>query len=434
MSFHLDCPERHGLVSIETKPAAYGAHIWICDACKLQIPERHIGVLHCERCRCDICPSCWTILLPKIVNAAGYPCFWRQTTGPPSAMLLGCHRANAGNVFQVRRCGLDDGESVLRFSSFVSRPPPPPQCGDCASKQRDLQNCAAAGAVAPYPRPLPMPVAPATSTVTPHTHPPLAPGTGSAAPPQPGLFLTVHNMNLRVRSSASLESPVVGLLLMGKQFRFTNFVGSWAKLSPSHYSDLSQSANCNPEDFRPHDPVHAGWCLMKNAQGEILLAESAYSPPLCSSGAAPVHPPPPFASGGFASSSASGRITPGSTAPRPPPPPPRVLMSADRVTFTVQSEIPINQGHFNASADSSADAAEAQWLSQFSAYLSQNDAQLNHQQRRGGQPAPPPAVQAFYRSCALANSRPSMRKQLDDVSLISNGLVTACLTAFTEVN
>jgi hypothetical protein len=109
-------------------------------------------------------------------------------------------------------------------------------------------------------------------------------------------------------------------------------------------------------------------------------------------------------------------------------------MSADRVTFTVQSEISINQGHLDTSADSSAGGSEAQWLGQFSAYLSQNDAQLNHQQRRGSQTVPPPAVQALYHSCALANARPSMRKQLDDVSLISNGLVAACLTAFTEVN
>jgi hypothetical protein len=148
-----------------------------------------------------------------------------------------------------------------------------------------------------------------------------------------------------------------------------------------------------------------------------------------------VSPPPPFTSpGGFASFSASGVITPGSRVPVAPPPPSRVIMSADRVTFTVQSEISINQGHFNASADSSAGGSEAQWLGQFSAYLSQNDAQLNHQQRRGSQTVPPPAVQALYHSCALANARPSMRNQLDDVSLISNGLVAACLAAFTEVN
>ena len=112
------------------------------------------------------------------------------------------------------------------------------------------------------------------------------PASGDVAPPEPGLLLTVHNVNLRVRASASLESPIVGQLLNGKQFRFTNIVGIWAKLSPLHYGELSQSVNCNPEDFRPHNPVDAGWCLMKNAQGEVLLADCTHTAPLFASGGA----------------------------------------------------------------------------------------------------------------------------------------------------
>jgi hypothetical protein len=106
-----------------------------------------------------------------------------------------------------------------------------------------------------------------------------------------------------------------------------------------------------------------------------------------------------------------------------------VQLSADRVTFTVQSEISINEGSFSACADASAEGAESQWLTKFKAYLSQNN---NAGQRRRSGPAETlPAVQALYRSSALPNSLPSMRKQL---GAVSNGLVGACLTAFTEVN
>jgi hypothetical protein len=378
MPFLIDCAERHGLVSIETKPAAYGEHDWVCDACKRCIPNHHIGVLHCRHCRCDICPDCWTKIVPKNVNAAGYPCFWLFSH---SFTMLGCHRANVSNSgLHAMQCGLD----------FLADGAWPGQCVDCASKQRELQTLTASGSVA----------SPALTQ------------SGVVAPPEPGLRLTVHNMNLRVRATASLESPIVGLLLMGKQFRFTEVAGSWAKLSPVHYVDLSQSVNCNPEDFRPHNPVDEGWCLMQSAQGEVLLADSTYTAR-------------PFASGGFGQPSASWLKVPGA-----PPPPPRVLISADRVTFTVQSEISINEGFFNAFADGSADGAEAQWLSKFTEYLSQNQAQLN-QGRSSGPAETLPAVQALYRSSSIPNARPSMRKQL---GAVSNGLVGACLTAFTEVN
>jgi hypothetical protein len=111
---------------------------------------------------------------------------------------------------------------------------------------------------------------------------------------EPCVQLTVFSSNLRVRAGASLETPVVGLLTMGKKFWFSKIVGSWAKLSPLHYGDLSSTASCNPKDFKPHDPVNAGWCLMKTAQGEVLLADSTYVPatvpvstPAASSSSAP---------------------------------------------------------------------------------------------------------------------------------------------------
>jgi hypothetical protein len=444
MAFHIDCAKQHGLVSIETKPASYGAQDWMCDACKRHIPEHHIGVLNCERCRCDICPSCWTVLLPKIVNAAGYPCFWTQTRFFQSAMTLGCRRANIGNFGgHVLHCGVNGNPAA-----FGQQQAPTPQCVDCARKQAELQAGAVSGADAP------------------------------------GLLLTVVNMNLRVRATASLESPILGVLLIGKQFRFTNFVGSWAKLCPSHYSDLSQSANCIPEEFRPHNPVNSGWCLMKSAQGEVLLADSAYAlrasgavvhsfpseriaPPLASWFKVPgaPHPPPkqpevqqaaslewaspaagsqPAANpqsatissfgfrNSFTNAAAGGGAAVHIPAPANLPPLPGVQLSADRVTFTVQSEVSINKGFCSASADASADGAESQWLGKFKAYLSQNNTLLNAGQRRRSGPADtPPAVQALYRSSALPNSLPSMRKQLGSVS---NGLVGACLTAFTEVN
>jgi hypothetical protein len=68
-----------------------------------------------------------------------------------------------------------------------------------------------------------------------------------------------------------LEFSIVGLLLQGKKFWFSKTVGSWAKLSPLHYSDLSQTVVCHPKDFKPHDPFSAGWCLMKNAEGEMFF-------------------------------------------------------------------------------------------------------------------------------------------------------------------
>jgi len=106
------------------------------------------------------------------------------------------------------------------------------------------------------------------------------------------ILLSTQSSNLRVRAEPSAESPIVGLLNAGKKFWFTKIVGSWAKLSPLHYHDLSQAVLCSPKDFKPHDPVNIGWCLMKSAQGEVLLADST-------------HVPVPVTVGAFGSSSAA---------------------------------------------------------------------------------------------------------------------------------
>ncbi len=147
MAFHIDCAERHGLVSIDRKPASYGALDWKCDACHRRIPDLHIGVLHCEQCRRDICPDCWTVLIPKIVNAAGYPCFWMQTKlHTPRAKMLGCHRANVGNYGSVvLRCGVD---CPFAGGSMWCNQPVTQQCIDCANKQCELQREQAVPAVA----------------------------------------------------------------------------------------------------------------------------------------------------------------------------------------------------------------------------------------------------------------------------------------------
>ncbi len=162
-----------------------------------------------------------------------------------------------------------------------------------------------------------------------------------------------------------------------------------------------------------------------------------------------------------------------------PLPPSRVLVSDDRVNFTVQSEIPVStsaDGSTNAAeashsagllamfarcvaaltphvnvcvfscltprdrqaqqSEASAEASagpEAQWLRQFTDYLKYNATQLNGGFRRRG-PDTLPAVQALYHSSALPNALPlpSMRRQ--KVGIVPNGLIGACLTSFTEVH
>ncbi len=136
---HIDCDGRHGLISIDKKPASYGTMEWKCKACKRLIPDQLIGVLNCERCRVDICPSCWTVLLPTIVNASGYPCFWREVR-PPHARsvtkMLGCHRRHVcvnGSPAQYHQaCGVDStAGSCFGISPTV-------QCEMCEAKQREL--------------------------------------------------------------------------------------------------------------------------------------------------------------------------------------------------------------------------------------------------------------------------------------------------------
>ena len=156
MAFHVDCVGRHGLISIESKPASYGALEWRCKACQRLIPDRHIGVLHCEQCRCDICPDCWIALLPRIENRAGYPCFWQRPPSAPSVSnLLCCHRRNVASTGgHMQRCGLLDATQPSMRPSIPSfgfaSPPTPRQCTDCAERQFELQvQQAGAAAAAP---------------------------------------------------------------------------------------------------------------------------------------------------------------------------------------------------------------------------------------------------------------------------------------------
>ena len=140
MAFHIDCRGRHGLVSIDKKPASYPG--WQCDACKRQIEHNCIGVLHCAMCTIDICPACWTNILPKIVNAAGYPCFWVDSMlygdrswhvpqGPSS--ILVCHRPD--DLLECR-CG-----------TFVSSCRH--QCRECLTLTRSMQLGASTARVVP---------------------------------------------------------------------------------------------------------------------------------------------------------------------------------------------------------------------------------------------------------------------------------------------
>jgi hypothetical protein len=184
MAFIIDCDGRHGLISIENKPASYGAIEWKCKACNRRISANTIGVLNCERCRCDICPDCWTVLLPNIMNASGYPCFWREVRPPhtPTATrMLGCHRHNVvsprwpnGSPAQFDQlCGID----FVKHTCFARIDAVTMQCAMCADKQRELtlpHFVAAAAAFPPAPQ-----FAAATAAFPP------APLFGAAFPPAP---------------------------------------------------------------------------------------------------------------------------------------------------------------------------------------------------------------------------------------------------------
>jgi hypothetical protein len=143
MAFCIDCERKHGLISIQHKPASYGGAEWRCKACKRCIPDNHIGVLNCERCQCDICPDCWTVLLPKIVNAAGYPCFWRDERPPhaspgSSVRMLGCHRRQDAN----KLCGIDQIQRSGCFAVVTQTV----QCYECRIKQSELAPAPVGGA------------------------------------------------------------------------------------------------------------------------------------------------------------------------------------------------------------------------------------------------------------------------------------------------
>jgi hypothetical protein len=124
-----------------------------------------------------------------------------------------------------------------------------------------------------------------------------------------------------------------------------------------------------------------------------------------------------------------------------PAPSPTVLLSADKVTFTVQSEIAVSNHKGDERSThrpgftskvleflvpgQQSESREAQWLSIFTRCLTQNERQT----RRNTDPAAtPPAVQAFYHSSVLPLPRTS-----GGLGPISNGLVSACLVSFTEV-
>ena len=117
-----------------------------------------------------------------------------------------------------------------------------------------------------------------------------------------------------------------------------------------------------------------------------------------------------------------------------PAPPPTVLLSADKVTFTVQSEIAVSN-HKGAGFLSKlteylvptqqSESREAQWLSLFKSCLKQNERQTRRHTKSA---TAPPAVQAFYHSSVLPLPMTSGR-----LGPVSNGLVSACLVSFTEV-
>ena len=59
-SNHKTCPQQHPLEKISTFPTHYRrSGRWGCDLCKKEIPKDGFGVvLHCEKCKYDVCSSC----------------------------------------------------------------------------------------------------------------------------------------------------------------------------------------------------------------------------------------------------------------------------------------------------------------------------------------------------------------------------------------
>ena len=108
----------------------------------------------------------------------------------------------------------------------------------------------------------------------------------------------------------------------------------------------------------------------------------------------------------------------------------RVDLSDDRVTFTVQDEIAVESKKRTAafsrceSQPSASDGAQDLWLVAFNRYLKEYSSQCCTD---SGSRAHSKAVQAFYHSSVFPI--PTMRTMGD----VSNGLICACLCAFTEV-
>ena len=100
----------------------------------------------------------------------------------------------------------------------------------------------------------------------------------------------------------------------------------------------------------------------------------------------------------------------------------RLLLSADRVTFTVQKGITIEPGK-----PPVADNIEDQWLRMFQRNL------VGAQEKIGvqGSSAAHNGIQALYHSSALP--LPYSQRELSEHGRSLNGLVGACLTAFTKV-
>ena len=105
----------------------------------------------------------------------------------------------------------------------------------------------------------------------------------------------------------------------------------------------------------------------------------------------------------------------------------RLLLSADRVTFTVQKGITIEPGK-----PPVADDIEDQWLRMFHRNLVRAQEKIGVQ----GSSAAHNGIQALYHSSALPlpySQRSGFRGELSEHGRSLNGLVGACLTAFTEV-
>ena len=103
----------------------------------------------------------------------------------------------------------------------------------------------------------------------------------------------------------------------------------------------------------------------------------------------------------------------------------RLLLSADRVTFTVQKGIKIE---CKRGVTTSPEDAEALWLAAFEQNLNERDSDLR------SPAATHTGVQALYHSSAL----PLPCLEMDTGGISSgrgplSGLVGACLVAFTEV-